>query len=98
MHLRQGETVAAEGDTVKCCFMIEYGSVEVCFAQNHCSPASWLGVAVLRLLYIGPNGMYIGPERRVHWSCTAHRYNMLQSASVNYSLAPRATVLHVVRV
>lgn len=29
MHLRQGETLAAEGDTVDRCFLIEYGSVEV---------------------------------------------------------------------
>lgn len=31
MHLRQGETVAVEGGIVDRCFMIEYGSVEVCF-------------------------------------------------------------------
>lgn len=29
MHLRQGETVVAEGDAVDRCFMIEYGSIEV---------------------------------------------------------------------
>lgn len=29
MHLREGETVAVEGDTVDRCFLIEYGSVEV---------------------------------------------------------------------
>lgn len=29
IHLRRGETVAAEGDTVDRCYLIEYGSVEV---------------------------------------------------------------------
>lgn len=29
MQLRQGETVAAEGDTVDRCYLIEYGSIEV---------------------------------------------------------------------
>lgn len=35
VHLRQGETVAAEGDTVERCYLIEYGSVEVSTTPGH---------------------------------------------------------------
>lgn len=58
LHLRQGETVAAEGDTVDQCFLIEYGSVEV---SGRPPANTFYGLPGQASLHLG----YAGDERKM---------------------------------